>query len=311
MDNEAITEETENILSFAMDPMTAKQMIGRCRVCYHEGTYLTICGEPENVFEQFLRTEETEEHLIGKKHNTDDSDNLLAPGLPEFGIFETCRRLGRKWDICQECHEGYITLLNRKEIMRNLVRTCPICRNMGPIGGQCIRFLGSSYTQELRLDWNSDENPRSRNLYQLPGRNNEEDTPDIQQANISTSDANMLAELFFGPVTGPPTPTEVPDTFYPYLDCGERVTQCDGRCDACTTAYSTPLDETDKINALEREIKEQFSVNPFTKRQRESTFEKQRQKERLPPTKELLVKAREFEEKEEPSESTRRDGLTW
>jgi hypothetical protein len=96
MNQEAITKETENVLSFAMDHMTGKWMIGCCRVCCQQGTYLAKCCGPENVSEQILRLEETQEQLMGKKRYTDNSNYPLAPGLPEFGICETCSKHGRK-----------------------------------------------------------------------------------------------------------------------------------------------------------------------------------------------------------------------
>jgi hypothetical protein len=46
-------------------------------------------------------------------------------------------------------------------------------------------------------------------------------------------------------------------------------------------------------------------------RKKETMFERQRQKERLPPTKELLARARELEEGEESTERTAPDGPTW
>jgi hypothetical protein len=58
--------------------------------------YLTNYCSPENLFEQFLRTEEAEEHLIGKKRYTNDTDYPLAPGLPEY-LSSDCASFEEVW----------------------------------------------------------------------------------------------------------------------------------------------------------------------------------------------------------------------
>jgi hypothetical protein len=203
-------------------------------------------------FEQFMELEQNEVHLKGKKRYPDDTGYPLTPGLPECGICEIRRRFGRKWDKCLDCNDGYVTLSSTKEIMHNLVHTCPNCRGMGPDDKQCIRCLDSNFTQELSFDWSSEEKPKSRNLYQHPSHDDEEEIPNIRQANIPSNNADMLTDLVIGSVVGPPKPTEVPDTYFPCLDCEERATYCDGRYNDCTEAHLTPPNETNKFNTLER-----------------------------------------------------------
>jgi hypothetical protein len=95
-DNKAINEENKDIPTFAINAKTVKQMIGRCLARYQQGTYMIKCCGPASFFEQFLKTEEMEEHLKGKKQYTDDTNYPLSPGLPEYRICETCRQPGRK-----------------------------------------------------------------------------------------------------------------------------------------------------------------------------------------------------------------------
>jgi hypothetical protein len=66
-----------------------------------------------------------------------------------------------------------------------------------------------------------------------------------------------------------------------------------------------------KSNALERDLQEQFNVNPISKRKMETTFERKRRKERLPPTKQILVRASQEDKEEDLTEHTVPDGLTW
>jgi predicted ATP-dependent serine protease len=89
-----------------------------------------------------------------------------------------------------------------------------------------------------------------------------------------SNESNLLTNIVFGLVVGPPTPTEVPDTRYTCPDCGENPTHCDGRCNDCTETYLTPPDENNEINALEIDIKERFDTNPPFKMKKENAFEK-------------------------------------
>jgi hypothetical protein len=63
IEDEAASMDLDDIPTFAKDPKTCQQRIGRYRVCYKEGTYLTKCCGPEHLSEMFLRTDENEEHL--------------------------------------------------------------------------------------------------------------------------------------------------------------------------------------------------------------------------------------------------------